>query len=116
MFGFLSAILFGGKYIKEACELTLSADYHDNWKLETYDSDQVRLGNMTQKEFERNMRNGKYRAVDNGIDKKELKHYLHLYITGNWISDMNYGKYNFIKNMTKEEARKKWSELIEENV
>ncbi len=54
-------LIFIGICIYHACEPTLPADYHNNWKLEAHDSDQVRLGNMTQKEFEKNMRNGKYR-------------------------------------------------------
>lgn len=54
-------IIFIGICIYHASEPTLPADYHRNWKLEQHDSDEVRLGHMTQKQFEKNMRNGKYR-------------------------------------------------------
>ena len=47
--------------IKNACEPTLPASYHNNWKLEAEDSQKVREGKMTQREFIRNMNNGKYR-------------------------------------------------------
>ena len=47
--------------IKEACEPTLPADYHNNWKLEAQDSQLVREGKMTQRQFNKNMNNGKYR-------------------------------------------------------
>lgn len=53
--------IFIGICIKAACEPTLPADYHKNWKLEQQDSDKVRYGEMTLKEFQRNQRNGKYR-------------------------------------------------------
>ena len=47
--------------IKAACEPTLPADYHNNWRLEAHDSQLVREGKMTQRQFEKNMNNGKYR-------------------------------------------------------
>lgn len=47
--------------IKEACEPTLPANYHRNMKLETEDANKVRFGQMSKKEFIRNMNNGKYR-------------------------------------------------------
>ncbi len=47
--------------IKHACEPTLPASYHNNWRLEAEDSQKVREGKMTQREFNRNMNNGKYR-------------------------------------------------------
>lgn len=47
--------------IKESCEPTLPADYHRNWKLEQKDANKVRFGQMSKKEFIRNMNNGKYR-------------------------------------------------------
>ena len=47
--------------IKEACEPTLPVDYHNNWKLEAQDSQLVREGKMTQRQFNKNMNNGKYR-------------------------------------------------------
>ncbi len=47
--------------IKDACEPTLTADYHRNWRLEQEDANKVRFGEMSRKEFIRNMNNGKYR-------------------------------------------------------
>lgn len=47
--------------IKEACEPTLTAEYHRNWKLEQEDANKVRFGEMSRSEFIRNMNNGKYR-------------------------------------------------------
>lgn len=47
--------------IKAVCELKLPADYHRNWRLEEHDLQLVREGKMTQRKFEKNMKNGKYR-------------------------------------------------------
>lgn len=47
--------------IKEVCEPTLPASYHNNWRLEAQDAQKVREGTMTQRQFEKNMNNGKYR-------------------------------------------------------
>ena len=47
--------------IKAACEPTLPADYHNNWRLEAHDSQLVREGKMTKRQFLKNMDNGKYR-------------------------------------------------------
>ena len=47
--------------IKEACEPTLPAGYHRNWKLEQEDARKVMLGEMSQREFRRNIDRGKYR-------------------------------------------------------
>lgn len=47
--------------IKEACEPTLPAEYHRNWKLEEEDANKVRFGEMSRRQFIRNMKNGKYR-------------------------------------------------------
>lgn len=49
--------------IKSACEPTIPADYHRNWKLEAQDADKVRFGEMSQREFNKNIRNGKYRQA-----------------------------------------------------
>ena len=49
------------QFIKEASEPILPADYHNNWRLEAEDSQKVREGKMTQRQFEKNMNNGKYR-------------------------------------------------------
>lgn len=47
--------------VKEACEPTLPAEYHRNWKLEKDDANKVRMGEMSRRQFIRNMNNGKYR-------------------------------------------------------
>lgn len=54
-------LIFVGLCIKEACEPTLPAGYHNNWRLEAEDLQKVREGKMTQRQFEKNMNNGKYR-------------------------------------------------------
>ena len=54
-------IVFIGLCIYHACEKELPADYHNNWRLEAEDSQKVREGKMTQRQFEKNMNNGKYR-------------------------------------------------------
>ena len=46
---------------KEGFEKELPADYHRNWKLEREDADKVRFGQMSRSEFNRNIKNGKYR-------------------------------------------------------
>ena len=60
MFG-VCLLIFIILCIKAACEPTLPADYHNNWRLEAHDSQLVREGKMTQRQFEKNMNNGKYR-------------------------------------------------------
>lgn len=60
MFGIILAI-FIIRCIIAACEPTLPADYHRNMKLESEDADRVRFGQMSRREFNRNIRNGKYR-------------------------------------------------------
>ncbi|MDY3928962.1 MAG: hypothetical protein SOZ34_06320 [Clostridia bacterium] len=57
----IGIIILVYQLIKEASEPTLPADYHNNWRLEAEDSQKVREGKMTQKQFEKNMNNGKYR-------------------------------------------------------
>lgn len=61
MCGVIGIIIFLVLLIKEVSEPTLPADYHRNWRLEQQDSDKVRYGEMTLKEFQKNQRNGKYR-------------------------------------------------------
>ncbi len=75
MLGFLNALLFAGKCIKEACEPVLPAEYHGNRELENHDADEVRMGRMTKREFLRNMDNGKYyKAPDyNGWSRYESR-------------------------------------------
>ena len=60
MFG-ICLLIFIGLCIYHACEKELPADYHNNWRLEEHDSQLVREGKMTQRQFEKNMNNGKYR-------------------------------------------------------
>ena len=61
MFG-ICLLIFIGLCIYHACEKELPADYHNNWRLEAHDSQLVREGKMmTQRQFEKNMNNGKYR-------------------------------------------------------
>lgn len=54
-------IIFIGLCIYHASEPTLPAEYHRNWKLESQDADKVRNGEMSKREFIRNMNNGKYK-------------------------------------------------------
>ena len=60
MFG-ICLLIFIGLCIYHASEKELPADYHNNWRLEAEDSQKVREGKMTQRQFEKNMNNGKYR-------------------------------------------------------
>lgn len=46
---------------KEGFERELPADYHRNWRLEQEDANKMLIGQMSKKEFIRNMNNGKYR-------------------------------------------------------
>ena len=57
------ALIFIGLCIYHACEPTLPAEYHRNMKLEEEDANKVRFGEMSRSEFNRNMRNGKYRQI-----------------------------------------------------
>ena len=59
--GLIILIVFIIMCIKAACEPTLPADYHRNWKLEQEDANKVRFGEMSKREFIKNMNNGKYR-------------------------------------------------------
>ena len=60
MFG-ISLIIFIGLCIYHASEKELPAEYHRNWRLESQDADKVRFGEMSRREFIKNMENGKYR-------------------------------------------------------
>lgn len=60
MFG-ICLLVFIGLCIYHACEPTIPADYHRNWRLEAQDADKVRFGEMSKRQFEKNIRNGKYR-------------------------------------------------------
>lgn len=57
----ISLIIFIGICIYHASEKELPAEYHRNWQLERDDLEKVYQGKMTQKEFIKNMNNGKYR-------------------------------------------------------
>ena len=57
----IGLIIFIGLCIKAACQPKLPSGYHKNWKLEEKDADKVRFGEMSRREFIRNMKNGKYR-------------------------------------------------------
>lgn len=57
----ISLIIFIGICIYHASEKELPAEYHRNWQLERDDLEKVYQGKMTQKEFVKNMNNGKYR-------------------------------------------------------
>ena len=60
--GFIICLLvFIGLCIYHASEKELPAGYHNNWRLEAYDSQLVREGKMTKRQFLKNMDNGKYR-------------------------------------------------------
>ena len=66
--GFIICLLiFIGLCIYRASEKELPAGYHNNWRLEEHDAQLVREGKMTQRQFEKNMNNGKYRQES---DKK----------------------------------------------
>ena len=54
-------LVFIGICIYHSLESTISADYHRNWRLESQDVDKVRFGEMSQREFNKNIRNGKYK-------------------------------------------------------
>ena len=60
MFG-ICLLVFIGLCIYHASEKELPADYHKNWRLEQEDANKVRFGEMSQREFTKNINNGKYR-------------------------------------------------------
>lgn len=62
MLGFICGLYTLGQLIKEAFEPTLPAEYHGNSKLEEADINKVRFGQMSQREFNRNLSKGKYYA------------------------------------------------------
>lgn len=115
MLGFLSALIFGKNCVTEMCEKELPAEYHGNWKLEEHDANEVRMGRMTQKQFEKNMENGKYYAPpkpDNELDPKILRNYYGMKWRGTFNEKCDYGKYNFIKELSTEEAKKRYFETF----
>lgn len=62
MLGFICSLYAVGQFIKEVFEPTLPAEYHGNLTLENADANKVRLGQMSRRQFNRNIRNGKYYA------------------------------------------------------
>lgn len=62
MLGFICSLYAVGQFIKEVFEPTLPAEYHGNLTLENADANKVRFGQMSQREFNRNLRKGKYYA------------------------------------------------------
>lgn len=107
--------IFTGKCIKEACETTLQAEYHGNIKLETEDAAKVSMGEMSKREFNRNIKNGKYYASakpQDKLDSKVLETYYKLRSLGTLNLECDLGKYNFIKDLTQEEARARYFELL----
>ena len=112
MLGILSALILGGRCIKEACEKELPAEYHGNWRLKEEDTAKVTRGEMTQREFMRNLSNGKYYAPQNtGLDPTILRMYYGLQANGHMNPNVDYGKYEFIKSLSKEEAHDRMMEL-----
>lgn len=59
--GLVIFLIFIGLCIYHACEPTIPSDYHNNMKLEEEDANKVRFGEMSRREFNKNIRNGKYR-------------------------------------------------------
>ena len=55
---FIGLIIYG---IWKNCEPQIPASYHNNWKLEQEDSWKVSTGEMSQRQFLKNIQNGKYR-------------------------------------------------------
>ena len=55
---FIGLIIYG---IVKNCEPQTPASYHNNWKLEQEDSWKVSTGEMSQRQFLKNIQNGKYR-------------------------------------------------------
>ena len=71
MFG-VCLLVFIGLCIYHASEPALPADYHRNWKLEQEDANKVRMGQMSKREFIKNMENGKYKQERCVIHMAEL--------------------------------------------
>lgn len=114
MFGIISTLLFGGKFVKESLEPTLPAEYHGNMKLEAEDAHKVAMGEITRKQFNQNIRNGKYYVPkqEKVLDPKKLKTYYFLRSLGTLNLEADFGEYNFIKDLTKEEAKEKYMEIL----
>lgn len=54
-------VVFAIMFIKAATEKELPEDYHNNWRKEMEDANKVRRGEMSKKDFIKNMENGKYK-------------------------------------------------------
>lgn len=61
IFAVIGIIILVYQLIKASSEKELPADYHRNWRLEQEDANKVRFGEMSKREFIKNMDNGKYR-------------------------------------------------------
>lgn len=115
--GILSVLGIGafiGKCIKEACEPTLPSEYHGNWELEAEDANKVQMGEMSKSEFNRNISNGKYYAPIQSKDYLEpcvLKLYYEMQWKGQLNTDCCGSKYDFIRRMSKEEAREAYYDI-----
>lgn len=59
------------KFIKESCQPKLPPEYHGNMKLEMEDAKKVERGEMSKKQFNKNINSGKYYAPIKKYDEKE---------------------------------------------
>ena len=59
IYSFIYGLIIYG--IWKNCEPQIPASYHNNWKLEQEDSWKVSTGEMSQRQFMKNIQNGKYR-------------------------------------------------------
>ena len=113
MFGWIGALIFGGKSIKALCEKELPAEYHGNWRAEQVDADKVRFGEMSKREFIHNMNSGKYYApTSSSLNKREYMHWLSSRSRNMMNLEADFGEFNFIKQMTPKEAKEKYIELL----
>ena len=61
VFAIIGVIILVYNLFKAGFEPKLPASYHRNMKLEQEDANKVRFGQMSKSEFNKNIRNGKYR-------------------------------------------------------
>ena len=86
MFG-ICLLIFIGLCIYHASEKELPADYHNNWRLEAEDSQLVREGKMTQRQFEKNMEDYSGGQKKKVLLAASLCEQAHLYI---WDEPLNF--------------------------
>lgn len=60
MYGII-LILFIGKCIYEACKTEIPAELYGDWDKYMKDMDKVRFGEMSQRQVDKNVKNGVYR-------------------------------------------------------